>query len=258
MVSKDVMPDDYYELAANVSITCGKELNRRGLLDADDVVWLAPEGTTEFVEGSNMTKAAGNEKTIVVPDDPGEYKLYIVYADGTVSGPGEFTVYAGENTSGVNLSDGIDYTVSKLKPLEIEIKDGFTATLNGEEIESGYTIDEIGEWELICTSEDGEEETLNFTTDVLIANQLLTDNVTVAPEGEISLTEGVAESGMVIWLAPSGLSAFDETDPTQSMAYGGSATIKAPVEEGVYILTVVDADGDILSQSDARVTVAAE
>ena len=38
------MPDDYYELAANVSITCGKELNRRGLLDADDVVWLAPEG----------------------------------------------------------------------------------------------------------------------------------------------------------------------------------------------------------------------
>ena len=258
MVSKDVMPDDYYELAANVSITCGKELNRRGLLDADDVVWLAPEGTTEFVEGSNMTKAAGNEKTIVVPDDPGEYKLYIVYADGTVSGPGEFTVYAGENTSGVNLSDGMDYTVSKLNPLEIEIKDGFTATLNGEEIESGYTIDEIGEWELICTSEDGEEETLNFTTDILIANQLLTDNVTIAPEGEISLTEGVAESGMVIWLAPSGLSAFDETDPTQSMAYGGSATIKAPVEEGVYILTVVDADGDILSQSDARVTVAAE
>ncbi|MBQ8395992.1 MAG: hypothetical protein IJX54_03225 [Oscillospiraceae bacterium] len=94
MVSADVMPDDYYELAANVSIKCGESLNRRGLLDGADTVWLAPVGTETFAEGENMTKAAGNEKTITVPATPGEYKLYIIYADGTVSQASTFTVYA--------------------------------------------------------------------------------------------------------------------------------------------------------------------
>lgn len=95
MVSKDVMPDDYYELASNVSITCGGDLPRRGLLNADDTVWLAPSGTADFAESSTMTKAKGNEKTIKIPDEAGEYKLYIEYADGTVSDEGTFTVYAG-------------------------------------------------------------------------------------------------------------------------------------------------------------------
>ena len=42
-------------------------LNRTGLLEADDEVWLAPAGTKDFAEGPTMTKAAGNEKTIRVP-----------------------------------------------------------------------------------------------------------------------------------------------------------------------------------------------
>ncbi len=94
MVPSDIMPDDYYELAANVSVRCGEELSRRGLLSAEDTVWLAPAGTTEFAEGETMTCAAGDAKTITVPATPGEYKLYIVYADGSCSGEGTFTVYA--------------------------------------------------------------------------------------------------------------------------------------------------------------------
>ena len=44
-----------------------------------------------------MTKAAGNEKTITVPTELGEYKLYIKYANGQVSDASEFTVYVGES-----------------------------------------------------------------------------------------------------------------------------------------------------------------
>src|SRR5699024_9831762 len=51
LVGKDVISDTDYELASNVRLPLGSALDRRGLLKAEDVVWLAPEGTTEFVEG---------------------------------------------------------------------------------------------------------------------------------------------------------------------------------------------------------------
>lgn len=254
MVSKDVMPDDYYELASNVSITCGEELPRRGLLSSADTVWLAPDGTDEFSAGENMTCAKGNEKTIAVPDMPGEYKLYIEYADGSVSDAGTFTVYAGERKSAANVSDGRSYSVSKLSPLVIKLKDGALAVLNGESIESGYEIGTQGEWTLEISMDDSAE-TISFSTQVMEANRLLEDNVTVKPGEAVSFSAMINAEDAVIWLAPSGLSAFDETDPSQSKAEGTAEGIAAPQNEGVYILTVVDSDGNILSQSDARVTV---
>ena len=250
MVPKDVMPDDYYELASNVEIACGEILPRRGLLSPDDTVWLAPDGTDNFIESDTMTSAAGNKKSITVPAEPGEYKLYIVYADGSVSDAGEFTVYAGENNSPCNVSSGRTYDVSKLDPLTLEFKDGHSFTLNGEVVKSGYEIGTAGEW----TLKSGDTE-VSFKTEVLAANRILADNVTVAPNGEVTLTESLGDASATVWLAPSGLSAFDESDPAQSCAKGDSATINAPETEGVYILTVVDGEGHILSQSDARVTV---
>lgn len=256
MVSKDVMPDDYYELASNVSITCGEELPRRGLLDEKDTVWLAPDGTESFTECATMAKAKGNEKTILIPDEPGEYKLYIEYADGSISDAGFFTVYAGERKSAVNVSDGREYNVSKLAPLTITVKDGYTASINGTSISDGYTISEAGSWELIAQSVNGDEkETVEFNTEVLAANILLADNVTVKSGEAISFTAMINDSEATIWLAPSGLSAFDENDPTQSRTSGDAEGITAPKSPGVYILTVVDAKGNILSQSDAKVTV---
>lgn len=259
MVSKDVMPDDYYELASNVSITCSDVLPRRGLLTAEDTVWLAPAGTSAFAEGSYMTSAKGNEKSIRVPDEPGEYKLYIVYSDGTVSGESTFTVYAGENTSSANVRDGAEYTVSYLKPFVLKIKDGCTAKLNGADIlGSEEKIQSFGEWKLEIKTADGSEETLNFTTVTTLANRLLPDNISVESGGSVELWEIIPE-GCTVWLAPSGLSAFSENDPTQSHADSsagyGHAHITAPEAAGEYILTVVDADGKIDSQSDAKVTV---
>lgn len=255
MVSKDVMPDDYYELASNVSIECGEQLPRRGLLSPDDTVWLAPAGTEIFAEGEDMTKAAGNAKTILIPEKPGEYKLYIEYADGSNSGEGTFTVYAGERKSAVNVSEGKTYNVSKLSPLEIKVKQGAKASVNGEEIPSGFKISEAGEWTITVVSQDGSEEKISFTTEVLEANRLLTDNITVKTGEDITFAAAPSDKEVVIWLAQSGLSAFDESDPAQSKATGEDVSIKAPTKTGKYILTVTDKDGNILSQSDAQVTV---
>ncbi len=259
MVSKDVMPDDYYELAANVSITCGDVLPRRGLLSAEDTVWLAPSGSGSFEEGDGMTSAKGNEKSIRIPDLPGEYKLYIVYADGSVSPESTFTVYAGENTSSANVRDGAEYTVSYLKPFVLKIKDGCAAKLNGVEIANTDEIQSPGEWKLEITAADGSAETVAFTTVTTLANRLLPDNISAEAGGNIELWEIIPE-GCSAWLAPSGLSAFDESDPKQSRADstsgdGSHAKISAPATPGEYILTVVDADGKIDSQSDAKVAV---
>lgn len=255
MVPKDVMPDDYYELASNVSIGSGELLPRRGLLSAEDTVWLAPEGTTEFAESFDMTCAPGNRKNINVPDMPGEYKMYIVYADGSVSEPSEHTVYAGERTSPFNVSEGAVYNVSKCAPLKLDLGEGFTYTLNREAIENGHEIAEAGEWTIVSRQGDGREQSISFKTEILPANKLLTDNVSVLPSEKIEFSETLDDLSVTVWLAPSGLSAFNENDPSQSKASGSDTAITAPENAGVYILTVVDAEGKILSQSDARVNV---
>ncbi|MFC5560222.1 hypothetical protein ACFPN4_14225 [Ureibacillus thermophilus] len=53
--------------------------------------WLAPAGTTNFVEGANMTKLVGtsgnSDTTIKAPTAEGTYYLYLVDAAGNVSQP---------------------------------------------------------------------------------------------------------------------------------------------------------------------------
>lgn len=49
-------------------------------------VWLAPAGTTKFVEGPTMTKAAGDATSIAVPVTAGTYKLFAVGSGGTKLG----------------------------------------------------------------------------------------------------------------------------------------------------------------------------
>lgn len=49
-------------------------------------VWFAPDGTSQFVVGDDMTRASGTDRTIAVPSRPGTYKLHILDADGTKLG----------------------------------------------------------------------------------------------------------------------------------------------------------------------------
>ena len=64
-----------------------------GFLDPEDEIWLAPAGTKDFSENTYMTKARGDADTIALPQDSGEYKLYVKSSDGSVSGESQYTVF---------------------------------------------------------------------------------------------------------------------------------------------------------------------
>ncbi|MBE5937592.1 MAG: hypothetical protein E7265_06135 [Lachnospiraceae bacterium] len=257
MVGKDVIPDTDYELASNVRLAAGEDLPRRGLLSAADEVWLAEEGETNFVESDSMTKAAGNAKSMKVPMVPGEYKLYIKYANGSVSDASTFTLYVGEDNASVNVSDGKDYTVSNLRPLVLNLDESqYSFKLNNSAVSNGYEIRETGRWTLTGTSTTGGSNiSILFTTTVTEANLILPDNVTVGSEGIIEFDTVLSDKTKTIWIAPSGLTAFDANDPAMSCAAGNSASMKAPRQSGKYIITIVDANKKILSESDAIITV---
>ncbi len=57
----------------------------RGLNEPSSKLWLAPQGTTSFSTGSNMTSAAGDATSIAPPANRGTYKLYVVDANGSIS-----------------------------------------------------------------------------------------------------------------------------------------------------------------------------
>ncbi|WP_127530110.1 sugar-binding protein [Paenibacillus kobensis] len=60
--------------------------------DAAATVWLAPAGTTSFIEGPTMTKASGTAAFIAVPQTAGTYHLYVVDAQGNPSDPSQSVV----------------------------------------------------------------------------------------------------------------------------------------------------------------------
>lgn len=53
--------------------------------DATRKIWLAPSGTTTFTAGSTMTTAAGTATSIAVPSARGDYRLFVIDADGNRS-----------------------------------------------------------------------------------------------------------------------------------------------------------------------------
>lgn len=63
---------------------CGLVLPVRSSGSTENTIWFAPEGTTEFKAGSDMTKASGVSTSIKTPEKEGEYYLYVVGSDGTV------------------------------------------------------------------------------------------------------------------------------------------------------------------------------
>jgi hypothetical protein len=53
--------------------------------DTTRTIWLAPAGTTSFAAGPTMTRAGGTATSIAIPESPGDYKLYVVDAQGNRS-----------------------------------------------------------------------------------------------------------------------------------------------------------------------------
>jgi hypothetical protein len=53
--------------------------------DASRSIWLAPSGTTNFAAGPTMTTAGGTATAIAVPATPGDYRLFVLDAQGNRS-----------------------------------------------------------------------------------------------------------------------------------------------------------------------------
>ena len=49
-----------------------------------NTVWIAPDGTSSFTKGSNMTRASGSTGSIRTPSAEGNYRIYVVDSSGKV------------------------------------------------------------------------------------------------------------------------------------------------------------------------------
>ncbi|MFF5052253.1 ricin-type beta-trefoil lectin domain protein [Micromonospora sp. NPDC000663] len=74
-----VLPASTFVASATASIPI------RSTGDATRSLWLAPSGTTTFTAGPTMTRASGTATTIAVPASQGEYRLYVLDAQGNRS-----------------------------------------------------------------------------------------------------------------------------------------------------------------------------
>lgn len=70
-----------YAFPASCETTCGSKLPVRKV---DGTVWIAPDGTTDFTAGADMTKARGTAGSIKTPSKEGEYRIYVLDAGGRV------------------------------------------------------------------------------------------------------------------------------------------------------------------------------
>ncbi|MFS0723144.1 cohesin domain-containing protein [Paenibacillus sp. 1P07SE] len=255
MIPRSLIADTEFELASNVIMGNGGTLKRRGLLQAQDTVWLAPANTTAFGESNRMTKAAGDAKTIKAPSAAGEYKLYIVYADGRATATSKHTVYVDQSASAINVEDGQSYEVSSVRPLELTLSGEYSYTLNGNPVASGYKIATEGSWTLVVsTPANPNEMTIQFTTTVSVANKLLPADVNVAPGGKVRFAIDLDDATKKIWISSSSGGHFDGGDD-ESVASGDAIGMNAPMVPGPYIIYVLAEDGEVLSQSHTRVVV---
>jgi hypothetical protein len=75
-----------YALPASTFVGSGtSSIPIRSIGDAAKTFWLAPSGTTTFAAGATMTSAGGTATAIAVPTSSGDYRLYVLDAQGNRS-----------------------------------------------------------------------------------------------------------------------------------------------------------------------------
>jgi hypothetical protein len=88
---RDIIPQsnlslpDYVLPASTFVGSQGASVPVRSAGDATRTIWLAPSGTTSFAAGATMTRADGTATSIAVPAAQGDYRLYILDAQGNRS-----------------------------------------------------------------------------------------------------------------------------------------------------------------------------
>jgi hypothetical protein len=101
IMPKGMMSEADYIFPASCATTCGSKLPVR---KTEGTVWIAPEGTESFKAGADMTKASGSKGEIKTPSKEGEYRIYVLDADGKVLSRSEHIL----RLSGSGSADGSD------------------------------------------------------------------------------------------------------------------------------------------------------
>ena len=82
-IPSTVLPIQDYVFPASCAAPVGTaSITIRSSGDSSNSGWFAPAGTTSFVAGGTMTKAAGDATSIAVPSTAGTYKLSVVDSQG--------------------------------------------------------------------------------------------------------------------------------------------------------------------------------
>jgi hypothetical protein len=82
-IPSSVLPIQDYVFPASCAASTGtSSIPIRSSGDSSKSVWFAPAGTTSFVAGGTMTKAAGDATSIAGPTTAGTYKLFVVDSQG--------------------------------------------------------------------------------------------------------------------------------------------------------------------------------
>lgn len=92
MLPVDLVPIADYVLPASVFLAPSETLTIRSSGEATSAVWIAPEGTVDFVQGTAATMTQGDSTTISVPESTGTYRVHVLDGDGQKLGESEFVV----------------------------------------------------------------------------------------------------------------------------------------------------------------------
>ncbi len=154
--------------------------NKIPIRTSDNIVWIAPDNTTVFVEGDEMTKANPGADEIYTPIYDGEYRIYVVDADGNVLSKSEHILRLGSY-------DG---------PIEAEAYDTQEGTSNEDCSEGGTNVAYIenGDYIGFTNVNFGKGST---AIDLRLASQGAKTTVEIrlgAPDGELLGSVEVSKS----------------------------------------------------------------
>ena len=83
LMPANMVSDADYVFPASCATGCGASLPIRKA-GSGKSVWIAPDSTTSFTKGSNMTKVSGTAAKIKTPSVEGEYRIYVTDSSGKI------------------------------------------------------------------------------------------------------------------------------------------------------------------------------
>ncbi len=212
------------------------------------------DGNNSVLAQTTVKNTGGDYQTVQIALPSrlrGVQDIYIKFQDGGAS----LASLEFDEMTLANVTEGQMLEISEKNPLVLELdSESYSFKLNDANVSNGYKITEAGEWTLTASRSGQSDQVIHFTTTVSEANRLLPKNVTGKPGDMLPLAANLNDPSLTIWVAPSNAAVFKEGGNMTS-APGNSNQIAAPSSEGTYAIIVVDADGKVLSRSDAAVKV---